>query len=348
VDRLTTHLDDGLTQIHRFGFEYGHGFSDHSPMVIEALEFAGHSAHIPVWLGPYLQQLDPTPPDIERREIERAEADCERLGLDEFVRQQIFDLADAVPSGAGHGVLRTSHALRSLRRHDTPERRSELIRSIAHWRLFRLTPAPVSTVEGRVDAATLMYGLSPQPGLHRHSFSDTLERVLTAEFYETIAPLALPEDPESASVEVIDLAAEAMFRGPVDGMLARLHGFTTAVALRELFETATDGAGPGTDATSPEEVASHELTDRMLRSVFSMIAGLWIGYGATADQAPVEIPAHPPATTEELVAAAIAQGSEHAIKVAVALAAEEEHRGGPSPALRRSVQRAVRSLGCAV
>ena len=97
------------------------------------------------------------------------------------------------------------------------------------------------------------------------------------------------------------------------------------------------------------------------------IAGLRVGYGSSADREPPsdhEPPSdrEPPSDdgpqnpTSELVSvepgslidSALAHGDEHAIKLAVALSAEEGHRGHAVPALRSAVQRSLAAMGVEV
>ena len=51
-------LDDALDRIHTTHLEYGPGFSDHAPMVVEALDLIGRSDTIAAWLADYAPRLD--------------------------------------------------------------------------------------------------------------------------------------------------------------------------------------------------------------------------------------------------------------------------------------------------
>lgn len=351
---MTTEVDTALTAIHRFGFDYGHGFSDHSPMVIEALEFADRSDHIAGWLERYLPRLNPSRPAAEIQAIESAERECTRLGWKQFARRELHELADAAPSGAGHGVLRAAHALRSLRRHDSPPRRAELARAFANWRLCALNVAPrirttpsVHAVAAAPSAQRVLMGLEPSDDLQASSFTDMLRLVLTPELCALLYQVSLPTETAEAAATLTSAAAESMRQGPKSSSLALLHGFTTAVALRDLLDTESQPTG--------DPNPGDPVNERLFRSMLVTIAGLRVGYGGNADHEPPS-PHEPASQTSEpvlvepgsLIDAALAHGDEHAIKLAVALSAEEGHRGHAVPALRSAVQRSLTAIGVEV
>jgi hypothetical protein len=144
-----SNFGDALERLHRGGLEYADGLANHGPMGAEALECLGHPALIPAFLDIYAPRL---PPAVRGRVLSESETDS-MLGdmgrasdwvatfearLDggdwrEVVSASLPELLPGVFAAAGHGFLRTAHAVRALTREDTPLRRRELARGLAHW-----------------------------------------------------------------------------------------------------------------------------------------------------------------------------------------------------------------------
>lgn len=125
--------------------------ANHYPMAAEVLDAWGRGETIDEsWIdGAELYAGEPGRGGPLRTEAQLAEAlgTYERFGdwLDTFrealareswrpvVAEWAVRLAPALSAAAYHGVIRTGHAVRALRRRDTPARREELAAGLAYW-----------------------------------------------------------------------------------------------------------------------------------------------------------------------------------------------------------------------
>ncbi len=131
-------LDEALRRIESFGPEYGATLSSHVPMVLEALERMGHAgaidSYLEVWI-PRLRVLSAaTDPELGAypetvREMEGLGAS---LGPRSAVNATFARWAPGLHGAAFHGILRVAHAVRSLDRLDTIERRAELSEGLGY------------------------------------------------------------------------------------------------------------------------------------------------------------------------------------------------------------------------
>ena len=325
----TTSLDDALANVHRHHLEYGPGFSDHAPMVLDALEHSGRGEHIDRWVAGYLPRLDPltlrTEPEEQRWIAVFDEALNDRDWQD-VVAEWVPALVDAFPTAAGHGLLRTAHAARSLGRADTPERRRELAHGLAYWS-WRAQRLPSVAVAGSATPAQVLSRLpAAAPADQQGSISARLGRVVTPDFVRGAAEVALPDDPADALTLVTEQAARALRSAGPAGTFAVLHGLTSSIASRDLLLLVSPG-----DAR------------RLVEAAWLTVAALWVAYGGgnplVATSARGIVPA-----ADELVVRAVRHGDEHAIKVAVA-AWSEERATGDRPEVRAAALAGVEFFG---
>src|SRR5580698_4018005 len=174
-------LDEGLSRLAGTGPEFRGGLSNHGPMAAEALVRLGRADAVAGWLDGYLGRLDDPPAPSDRitdqtwRESLGAMnrvADWElyfRAHLAEEPWRDVLArwwprLLPGLAAAATHGIIRTSHAARSLASAeqagaDTAERTDELGRGLAYWAARYLElPGPART-GGRLDLAAAVGGL---------------------------------------------------------------------------------------------------------------------------------------------------------------------------------------------
>ena len=130
-------LDEGLTRLAATGPEFRGGLSNHGPMAAEAMVRLGRADAVEGWLDGYLRRLDDQPAPSDRicdetwREalgaINRV-ADWQQYFRDQLAEDPWRDvlarwwprLLPGLAAAATHGVIRTSHAARSLAAAEEP------------------------------------------------------------------------------------------------------------------------------------------------------------------------------------------------------------------------------------
>ncbi len=138
-------LDDALTVFAATAPSYGSlGLANHGPMAAEALDHLGRADAIAAWAEGYRRRLDPASPPADRplSEEDWPGALGEETRLRDWLALFEREVADRPPvavvgewvprllpgtvGAAGHGLIRTAHAVRALSGADTPPRRLEL------------------------------------------------------------------------------------------------------------------------------------------------------------------------------------------------------------------------------
>ncbi len=173
-----SNFDEALERFHQGDLEYAGGLANHGPMGAEALEQLGHQALIPAFLGLYAPRLPIAGSGsvLSNSETRAALGDVSR-GSDwvatfesrlaegdwrAVVARDVPPLMPGIFSGAGHGFLRTAHAVRSLEGEDSPLRRRELARGLAYWSA-RYQPLPGRPGSGETPALALEDDFSSWP-----------------------------------------------------------------------------------------------------------------------------------------------------------------------------------------
>jgi len=336
-------LDEALERLASRGPAYAGGLANHAPMVTEALLTLGRGDAVGPWLDKYTPRLEAWPrssgrifPLVWADALGKSErvTDWREFFSEELANAPFRDvlarwlprLSAGVSGSAAHGIIRVSHVVRALAVRETEPRRRELAAALAYWAssFYRLpdeahASAPF-TVEQAIDRLEMV---DPE---HRGQGS----------IVDRLAPLrAMPSFAKTA--DLVDLSAEpaavlhALTRAFArvycsnaaqrDGLIARIHAITGASALRPLL---------------PHLPVS--LHRPLLRHVWQLDAAVYVTHAARGAVAPrIETFA----TTEDLVAAAIDSGDEHAIKLTeVSL---REDAVAPDPAFRMAAAHWVRA-----
>lgn len=322
LDELLAAHADVLPEIEGVG-------ANHYPMAAEALEALGHAEAIDrAWItgaagyagrAPRAGPLVADASDGPSPTTDAALGDPRRLGdwLDLFrvacmrrpwqdvVARWVPHLAPGLSAAAFHGLIRSAHAVRALRRLDGPARRAELAAGLAYWAAHH-TELPTAagepvTVEGLERTLTRL----EHPWLDDPTdvgFSQVLDRLVAR-------PLAPPRPVAERS----DTPAE---------QLATLVDVTTAAFLEMLvaerhriwlLHTVTGPAAVGLLLPHVDEVGGRRLVDQALRAVVAMYAAYGEPYTPREHLRP-DPPAWP-----ELIERAVASRSVHTIKLIEAL-----------------------------
>jgi hypothetical protein len=216
-----TNLDDAYARFLLVDFEYGAGFANHGPMAVEALESIGHPALIPAFVDSYAPRIHPARPGrpLQADELAMALGQPDRaadwaahfdaaLAVGDWravALPAVRSLLPGISAAAGHGLLRTMHALRALERDDNPIRRRELARGLAYWSAtFRRLPGEPGRQAASggspgggssVDLATLLRDLPKLSGCGRsaETFVESMRRLDDrTDFRDAIERFPLP------------------------------------------------------------------------------------------------------------------------------------------------------------
>jgi hypothetical protein len=342
-------LDEGLARLAVTGPEFRGGLSNHGPMAAEAMVRLGRADAVEGWIDGYLGRLDEQPAASDRitdqtwREslgaINRV-ADWDRYFRDQLTAEPWRDvlarwwprLLPGLAAAATHGIIRTSHAARSLASAeqagaDTAERTDELGRGLAYWAARYLElPGPART-GGRLDLAAAVGGLpvvagETAPGL----IFETLKTELAGQpgFAAAVGALRGPADvPADLAALAREFARVFLVYGRARP-IALLHSVTAPVAARSVLPLLpAETARPTYDA------------------LWQVGAALYSVYAGPA--APEPLPAGPPPSADDLTDRAVATGDEHAIKLTEACLRLDAET--PDPLLHHAAARACELLG---
>lgn len=308
--------------------------ANHYPMAAEALETLGHEDAIEeAWVRDaqgYAGTLPRGGPiDADARSalgeygrfgdwLDHFRRELERTSWRAVVAAWAPRLASGIVAATFHGVIRTAHAVRALRREETPARRGELAVGLSYWASRHVElPVREGKAGGAGDLRATLLGLE-HPWLDDDTdvpFDAVLARLLDA----PIAP-PVPVEPPGARAALDELVREASLAFLEMLVLERhriwlLHTITGPAAIDLLLP---DVDGP----------TARTLVARARQAVVALYAAYGAPYSAGAHLRET------PGGWPDLVEQAAGSGSVHTIKLLEAL--RRFDRGGPDT-LYRSV-----------
>ena len=249
-----SNFNEALETFHRGDLEYAGGLANHGPMGAEALERLGHQGLIPAFRGLYAPRLPLAEPgrvlsdsqamnslgDISRGADWVATFEARLDGGDwrSVVAESVPELLPGLFAGAGHGLLRTAHAVRSLEREDSPLRRRELARGLAYWSA-RFQPLPGRPGHGASSVRELETDFSSwpfvgEPESRTGMFFESVRRLdRFPAFAAAIERYARPQSGElSAFLSRLCRVAAAAYLAHPAARIAYVHVFTIPSAMR--------------------------------------------------------------------------------------------------------------------
>lgn len=312
-------LDDALTVFAATAPSYGSlGLANHGPMAAEALDHLGRAEAIAGWAEAYRGRLDPAPPPADRplSEEDWPAALGEESHFADWLALFEREVADRPPvavvgewaprllpgtiGAAGHGLIRTAHAVRALTGADTPPRRLELANGLAFWAsTYQELPGPPLLI-GREGVAEALADLPylPEDAPRQLLISDMVVQVndIADEFEQAVASLGWT----GGAVELLDQlasgGARAYLRNADDGgAIGLLHSVTVPLACELILPW-----------------LAVEDRDAALGYVWQAVAALHVAYDIDRKSEVAEPAA---LSADELIDRALASGDEHAIKL---------------------------------
>lgn len=337
--------DEALAWLAPYGPDLAWGFTNHHPMVVEALCALGRGEAALAWLEAHRDGLVPKDGPSERIEGDGREAlgcparfadweariqgDLARGPWRAVVAEWAARLAPGAAGAATHGLIRTAHAARALVDADSELRRAELAAGIAYWAAtYQQLPAAAADVAEAGPASEALRGVPmirdtrPEAGSIVDAF-----RSLDAcpAFASVIHRLDVTRDPDAVVGELTATFSAVLLANAEDrlGAVVFTHGVTSAATLRTLLPLLPEGA-----------------RRPALRYVWQAGAALLATYGHALPAGPP--PSGPGPERSRLVDAALVSGDDHAIKLTEACLAE--HARDPLPVYLLAAERGIALL----
>ncbi len=339
-------IDEMLDTLSFAGAEMVNGNANHGPMASEALFALGRDEAVLPWVEGYRNRLVDRPSPsiaIPRADwveylgardrlgdwIQFFERELAEMPWQEVVRQWVPRLAPAVMSAATHGLIRTSHAARSLSSVETPQRKYELAQGLGYW------AARYYTLPGEPSVANA--GQPPKAALARVDRLHTLDFDGTGPIIEQVK--GLEDQPEFASaIDLADTSGDissfisnltetfaGIYLANTKNLVAFVHTVTAPSALRML-------------APYLDEDDTHQAARYAWQSCAAIYS--WYSTEPAQDNAGLEPPAE---NREELIDRAVAAGGAHSIKFTEACL--REYALNPSPVYLLAARDVAERLG---
>jgi len=311
-------LDESLHRLAATGPEWDGGLSNHGPMAAEAMVLMGRADQVEHWVDGYLPRLEAAPRPSARITDDSwrdALGDGRRAGdWQAYLAGQLAGepwrdvlarwwprLVPGLTASATHGIIRTSHAARSLAADQSasPERVAELGRALAYWAATYLVLPGVHRPAGQLAPAAAIAALPrrdtpPGRGLITRVLQDRLAG--DAELPAAVAALRPPEDVQADLLSLAAGFARQFLRYGHLAPIGMLHAVTAPTVARSVLPLL------------PREVAG-DTYDRL----WQVGAALVSVYSSGAAERP--FPEGEPPAAGDLADRAIATGDEHAIKL---------------------------------
>ena len=314
---MSATIDEILDLISFAGAELVNGNANHGPMAAESLFTLGRDEAVLPWVESYRDRLTHRPVPaarIVRDDWREQLGRRDRLGdwiqffqdeLAEHSWQSVISkwvprLAPGLMAAAGHGLIRTGHAVRSLSRGETPQRIDELAQGLGYWaaRYYVLPGTPSNDNAGHSP----LDGLSYVGRLHGPEFdsSGSIIRQIQGleshpEFESTIDLVDTGADVSRFISRLTETFASVYLANRKD-LIAFVHAVTAPSALRLLSPYLS-----GSDA------------HRAARYGWQGCAAIysWYSTAPPPDLNQFEVPDE---GTQELIDRAVAAGGAHSIK----------------------------------
>ncbi|MEQ1762043.1 MAG: questin oxidase family protein [Pyrinomonadaceae bacterium] len=333
-------MDEALTLMAKFA-----PLGNHAPMAVESLIALGRADRAIPFIEKYEKRFNvghpaavsPITTSNWKEALGRGERNLDWVN---FFKRQLTEadwkpvveewagiLAPGLCAAAGHGVIRTCHALRSLSNRQTNLRLNELAEGLGYWAAY-YQPLPESSVRP-VEAFSLPDAVKRVPMLpddkrRRGSIMDQLRALDDfAAFGDVINSVKVSGKADAVISQLTEVFVRVYLERvtPANDLIL-IHAVTATSGIRSLLPYLTP-----------------ETTDRVLRYGWQTAAAL---LSISGDHPAVQRALEPELKIEDLTDRAVSSNEEHAIKFTEACIREQ--RLNPNPIYQQAATDAVRRL----
>jgi hypothetical protein len=336
-------MDDALSFLSRYGFALANGFTNHAPMVSEALAAIGRADAVMPWLESQKPKFLPvrhavqTIPDWRAALGNGDSASWSELFAGEMQNKRWPDvvglwtarLAPAAAAGAAHGLIRAGHAVRSLAQEQTALRLRELGNALGYWAsMYETLPAAEYRGEILLPSAAILHVLF-SPGNARKERGSFTSGLRSLNQFPAFAPVIGMANIEGDPAKVLSDLSKSFTRV----FLANAHDAYTAIGF-------IHGVTACTAARSLLPYLDSSAANDLLRYVWQTGAALYSVYGTAPPFDDDESLLNE--SRDELIERAVRNGDDHAIKFTEA--ALREYALNPNPVYLLAVKQALDTL----
>ena len=308
-------------------------FSSHGPMAVEALEALGRVDLAPEWAAEYfeeqgLSRMEPGEPlaledwqrclgkpDQRSAWVGRMDLELAESAWQDVARTWLPRLLPAASCDAAHGLIRTSHAVRSLGRAQSQGRRHELAEALGYW-ASAYEELPGRPGSGHAALASEAIAKVPAVPLseqvYQGSITDRLRSLSKLPGFEESVSALSPGDDFAAFADDLARTAALLYlaNAPRARVIDFIHALDGVYAVRELL--------PFLDKEAARDALFYG---------WQTVAALHASAGGPL--APPRIDAPAAEDVPKLLDRAIEVRGPHAIKFAQACLAEYDNRPDP-------------------
>ncbi len=339
-------IDEMLDLLSFASAELVNGNANHGPMAAEALFALGRDDAVLSWVDAYRGRLTHRPsrslaiPQDDWREylgarerlgdwIELFENELSERPWQEVVRKWTPRLAPGLMAAATHGLIRTGHAVRSLSKEETAQRKDELAQGLGFWaaRYYTLPGKPSPANSGYAPRAALGH----VERLHgpdydgRGSIAEQIKGMEEHSEFSPVIDLADTGGDLSAFISNLTETFAEIYLASSKDLIAFVHTVTAPSALRMLIPYLEEDDARGTALYAWQACAA----------VYSWYSSV------PAQHYPGMEP--PNVDREELVDGAVAAGGAHSIKFTEACL--REYDLNPNPVYLMAAKDAAERVG---
>jgi len=344
-------LDEALDSMASVGPELANGFTNHAPMVVEALCSLRRGDAVMKWLAGYRRQFMFCPAPHQRitdrswrgalGRLDRfpdwqafLKTQLQEMSWTEALDRWTMRLATGFSAAAMHGPIRVGHAARALAAAETPSRLHELASALAYWAAaYQTLPWDMSSnaITARPGEAVRKVPVIPD---RERRLWDSISSALTSldnfqPFATAIGLADLSGDSGATLSELAETFAGIYLENAHDVLTSVIfiHGVTSFAAVRNM--------------------ASHvgnESRRLLLRYAWQSACALLAVFGVR--HRPVHAAGMARVSSESLIEAAISTGDEHSIKFIEVCIREDALQA--SPLFRLAASRATRLAAGAI